>query len=145
MAFAEVYFTRAVVLSSSTRADIEAAKVAGDQQRAVDVYLAAVERSMDGLASAGMMYPYLYRFRTGQADELYRLVAYFPALMEAADTAIGYALAIDSRSAPLVAGRLGLLLRMGRCDEARQMADRLVSLAPMSARVREMAAIGCPA
>lgn len=97
-----------------------------------------IERSLDDLARAGELYPYAYRFRTGQADAIYRLVPQFPDLAPAAEKAIGYALAVDHRDALLTAGLMLMQRRNGHCLEARQSADKLLRLGPNSNRVKEL-------
>jgi Flp pilus assembly protein TadD len=125
-------------------AEITAAGQRGDKQAVLALYFAEVQRSLDALKAAGEWYPYDYWFRTAQANEFYVLSATIPGLNEAAETAIGYALTVDSSQPELVAGLLVLQRRLGRCDEARGTLVRLMLLAPGSPKVQKLAALESP-
>ena len=125
-------------------AEIEAARTRGDSQGALEIYLTALRHSLDELKAAGEWYPYDYWFRTAQANELYVLSATIPGLTESAETAIKYALAVDSTHPELVAGLLVLQRRLGKCEEARATLARLIRLAPASPKVQKLAAQDSP-
>lgn len=123
--------------------EITAADKRGDKPAALALYFGVVQRSLDDLKAAGEWYPYDYWFRTAQANELYVLSATIPDLTVPAETAIGYALAVDASQPELVAGLLVLQRRLGKCDEAAGTLARLIRLAPASPKVQRLLADPC--
>jgi hypothetical protein len=121
--------------------EIAAAEQRGDKQAALALYFGVVQRSLDNLKAAGEWYPYDYWFRTAQANELYVLSATIPGLTEAAETAILYALMVDSSQPELLDGLLVLERRLGKCEEARSTLAQLIRLAPGSPKVQKLAAL----
>lgn len=140
MSLAEIAYTRGLVSTVTTKADLAAARERGDSQRALQIYFGMIERSLNDLARAGEWYPYDFRFRTAQAGELYKLVAFFPDLAGASEQTIGYALLVDQNEAPLVAGRLIMQRRLGDCDGARLSEERLMRLAHRSEKALRLLA-----
>lgn len=144
MSLAEIAYRNGMVSPPTMMREIAAAEKRGDHSAALALYFAMVQQSLDDLKAAGEWYPYDYWFRTAQANQLYVLSADIPDLTVSAETAIGYALAVDSTHPELVAGLLVLQRRLGKCDEARATLARLVRLAPHSPKVQQLAAQDSP-
>jgi hypothetical protein len=144
MSLAEIDYRHGVVSPPAVMSEIAAANQRGDHPAALALYFAMVQRSLDDLKASGEWYPYDYWFRTAQANELYVLSGDIPALTIPAETAIGYALEVDSTQPELVAGLLVLQLRLGKCEEAAVTLARLVRLAPHSPKVQQLAAQDSP-
>src|ERR1039458_6688504 len=144
LSLAEIAYRHGVVSPPAVMSEITAADKRGDKDAALAIYFAEVQRSLDELKAAGEWYPYDYWFRTAQANQLYVLSATVPGLTVPAETAIGYALAVDSSQPELVAGLLVLQRRLGKCEEARGTLARLIRLAPGSLKVQKLAAQDSP-
>lgn len=102
-----------------------------------------VQQSLDDLRSAALIYPYRYRFRIGQAEQLYKLAKASPALAVPAEQAIKYALVADPNEAQLLIGLLVIERRLGQCNEVGKVEARLVALVPQSLAVRRFSEIYC--
>jgi hypothetical protein len=144
MSLAEIAYRNGMVSPPTMMREIAAAEKRGDHSAALALYFAMVQQSLDDLKAAGEWYPYDYWFRTAQANQLYVLSADIPDLTVSAETAIGYALAVDSTHPELVAGLLVLQRRLGKCEEAAVTLARLVRLAPRSPKVQQLAAQDSP-